>query len=302
MRWVHPFRDLQERLLSLFPLFSSGGVSKRWRILISRISKSVKNIHILDDLAAKNTPLNGLHPLVKLLAVLFYLATLLSFDRYNLSGILSMSVYLIILYDLADLSLRQAAGHIKNALLLLSTVGLFNLFFDTSVVLTIGGHSLSGGVVSLAVLLLKGLFSMLSVYLLIAVTGMESLCAALDRLHMPSILTTTLLLIYRYLILLLQGGERISTAYALRAPTRRGIHPGAWGPLLGQLLLRTVDRAQTVYESMQLRGFRGSFSYAHAHAVEGRDILFLCLSSAYFFICRIFPVFEYIGGIFRNIT
>lgn len=149
-----------------------------------------------------------------------------------------MSVYLIILYDLADLSLRQAAGHIKNALLLLSTVGLFNLFFDTSVVLTIGGHSLSGGVVSLAVLLLKGLFSMLSVYLLIAVTGMESLCAALDRLHMPSILTTTLLLIYRYLILLLQG----------------------------------------------------------------RDILFLCLSSAYFFICRIFPVFEYIGGIFRNIT
>ena len=112
-------------------------------------------------MAARNTPLNGLHPLVKLLAVLFYLATLLSFDRYNLSGILSMSVYLIILYDLADLSLRQAAGHIKNALLLLSTVGLFNLFFDTSVVLTIGGHSLSGGVVSLAVLQQKGLFSML---------------------------------------------------------------------------------------------------------------------------------------------
>ena len=119
---------------------------------------------------------------------------------------------------------------------------------------------------------------------------------------MPSILTTTLLLIYRYLILLLQGGERISTAYALRAPTRRGIYPGAWSPLLGQLLLRTVDRAQTVYESMQLRGFRGSFSYAHARAAEGRDILFLCLSSAYFFICRIFPVFEYIGSIFRNIT
>ena len=43
------------------------------------------------------------------------------------------------------------------------------------------------------------------------------------------------------------------TAYALRAPGEKGIHFRAWGSLLGQLLLRSVDRAQLVYESMLLR-------------------------------------------------
>ena len=48
-------------------------------------------------------------------------------------------------------------------------------------------------------------------------------------------------------------------AYSLRAPNQKGIHISAWGSFLGQLLLRSMDRAQELYYSMLLRGFRGEF-------------------------------------------
>ena len=51
-------------------------------------------------------------------------------------------------------------------------------------------------------------------------------------------------------------------AYSLRAPGQKGVHISAWGSFLGQLLLRSMDRAEALYESMGLRGFCGDFSYA----------------------------------------
>ena len=45
---------------------------------------------------------------------------------------------------------------------------------------------------------------------------------------------------------------------------QKGIHISVWGSFLGQLLLRSMDRAQALYESMELRGFCGEFpSAAH---------------------------------------
>ncbi len=49
------------------------------------------------------------------------------------------------------------------------------------------------------------------------------------------------------------------TAYKLRAPSQNGINYKAWGTLVGQWLLRSMDKAERVYESMLLRGFTGDF-------------------------------------------
>ena len=170
---------------------------------MERLHQAIKNVHRLDDLAARDTPLTRLHPLAKLLAVLVYLAVTLSFGRYALTGLLGMGLYPLVLYELDDLSLRGTLRQFKPVALLLAAVGVFNLFFDRAPVLTLGGWSVTGGWVSLATLLLKGLFSFLAVYLLIATTGMEAVCAALQQLHLPRVLVTTILLIYRYIVLLL---------------------------------------------------------------------------------------------------
>lgn len=111
-------------------------------------------------------------------------------------------------------------------------------------------------------LMLKGILAVLASYLLIITTTIERICYALRLLHMPKGFVTVLLLIYRYMVVLLKEAERIMLAYGMRAPGQKGIHRKAWGPLLGQLLLRSMDRAQLVYDSMQLRGFTGEFPAA----------------------------------------
>lgn len=262
---------------------------------MDRLHHAIKNVHSLDDLAARDTPLTRLHPLAKLLAVVVYLAVTLSFDRYALTGLLGMGLYPLVLYELDDLPLSKTLRQGKAIFVLLAAVGVCNLLFDRAPVLALGAVTLSGGAVSLLTLLVKGACSYLAVYLLIATTGMEAVCAALQQLHLPRVLVTTILLTYRYIVLLLQESSRISTAYALRAPGQRGIHFRAWGSLLGQLLLRSIDKAQLVYESMQLRGFRGQFHYRGGSGSKAGSVAFLAATVLYCAIFRAVPVFELVG-------
>ena len=246
----------------------------------------------LDDLAARDTWLNRLAPLPKLLAAVVYLAVTLSFGRYQLTGVLGMGLWPLLLLELADFTPGDALRAFKPVAVLLTVVGLCNLPFDRAVLLHAGPLSVTGGMLSLGVLLAKGLFCFLAVWVLIASTGMESVCAALQQLHCPRVLTTTILLIYRYIVLLLQEGIRIATAYALRAPGQKGIQFRAWGSLLGQLLLRSIDRAQLVYESMQLRGFAGAFPPGQK---KHGGWLFLAVTVFYCAVFRAVPVFELAG-------
>ena len=73
---------------------------------------------------------------------------------------------------------------------------------------------------------------------------------------------------------------------------RKGIQFQAWGSLLGQLLLRSIDRAQLVYESMQLRGFAGSFPPGQK---KHGGWLFLAVTVFYCAVFRAVPVFELAG-------
>ena len=89
---------------------------------------------------------------------------------------------------------------------------------------------------------------------------MEEICYALQVLHLPKELITVLLLIDRYVIVFMKEVERMSQAYSLRAPRQKGVHYKVWGSMLGQLLLRSMDRAENVYGSMKLRGFQATFT------------------------------------------
>ena len=259
---------------------------------MDRLHRAIKDVHRLDDLAARDTWLNRLGPLPKLLAVAVYLVVTLSFGRYQLSGVLGMGLWPLLVLELADFAPADALRAFAPVAALLAVVGLCNLPFDRAVLLHAGPLAVTGGMLSLGVLLAKGLFCFLAVWVLIASTGMEAVCAALQQLHCPRVLTTTILLIYRYIILLLQEGSRLATAYALRAPGQKGIHFRAWGSLLGQLLLRSIDRAQLVYESMQLRGFAGAFPLG---AKKHGGWLFFAVTVGYCAVFRAVPVFELAG-------
>lgn len=263
---------------------------------MSRIHQAINRAHELDFLANRDLFINHIQPLLKLLAVLVYIIITLSFSNYDLTGILSMAILPILLFQIGNLSLKQCIYQSRYILLVCSFVGIVNAFFDQKILLTISTFAISGGVLSFFVLLFKEIFCFEMVYFLIATTSMERLCVALQKLHIPKILITTILLIYRYIVLLLQEVNRISIAYLLRAPNQKGIQYKAWGSFVGQLLLRSMDRAMNVYDSMLLRGFNGCF-YDDFEKYKSGIAFFICVI-IYCILCRLFPLFEMFGKVF----
>lgn len=241
---------------------------------MDRLSQAQSELREMDALAAMDSPVHRIHPMCKLYVTILYIVTVVSFPKYNFSGLLVMVIFPILLFQAAGISVKLCFYKLRIVLPLVCAVGLANPFLDHTPVLRMGGLVLTGGVLSMVTLMMKGVFSLMASFLLIATTSIDSLCAALRKLHLPGILTTLLLLTYRYIGVMIQEVAVMTQAYRLRAPGQKGIHISAWGSFLGQLLLRSADRAEELYSSMRLRGFQGDFHYADVPACRVSSLLF----------------------------
>jgi len=268
--------------------------------LNSRLDSALYDIHYIDALASRNQWMNQKHPLVKFIITILYITLTVSFPKYELSGLAGMAVYPIAGFLLADLSVFDCLKRMRMVLPLILLVGIMNPFLDRSM-LQFGVFAVRGGVISMVTLIMKGIFTLLAAWLLAATTPIEKLCYALEMLHVPEILISQFLLMYRYLFMLLAEAGRISQAYSLRAPGQTGLHFKVWGPLTGRMLLRSIDRAQQVYESMLLRGFSGSFSWLGTREkLKGSDLAWLVFWIVVLLLFRLFPVIMILGNLLRG--
>ncbi len=262
------------------------------------IQHTLHEIEKLETLQQRNQWVNRIHPLVKVLLTVFYIAIVVSFSRYQLIAILCMCIYPVFMFNIGELSFRDCLHRLRIILPMVCIVGVFNPFFDREIIVYLGTIPISGGVLSMLTLMVKGVLTVIAAYLLIATTGIDDICYALRRIHVPRILVTIVLLIYRYIHILLEEAEHIVTAYRLRAPGQKGIHYKAWGSLAGQLLMRSMDRAENVYESMCIRGFRGEFAGQKKQRITCGDFLFFAIWMIILLLLRYTNVIEWIGGLF----
>lgn len=228
---------------------------------MNKASQAWSEILAMDALAAQDSFLHRLHPLTKLFAAVCYILTVVSFPKYNLTGLFVLILYPAVLYRLSDIPVTTCFVKLRYVLPLVMAVGIINPFLDRGIAVTVGSIAVSRGVISMLTLMLKGVFSLMMSFLLVATTKVDLLCAALRKLHVPEVMVTLFLLTYRYISVLVEQVSIMTDAYALRAPGQKGIHISAWGSFLGQLLLRSMDRARELYQSMLQRGFTGSFAY-----------------------------------------
>ena len=147
-------------------------------------------------------------------------------------------------------------------------------------------------------LLMKGVFSLMASFILISTTKIDHLCGALRRVGMPGTLATLFLLTYRYITLMMTELSTMTTAYSLRAPGQKGIHISAWGSFIGQLFLRSMDKADEIYSSMHLRGFDGNFHYADIKLMTVPGAIFAGSCITLFILARLFNVIILIGSVF----
>lgn len=263
---------------------------------MNKVEKALFELKEMDALAAGDSPIHRLHPLAKLLVTVLYIALTVSFHKYDLAGLVVMVLYPVVAFQLSGIPVGTCFHKLRIVLPLVMAVGLFNPFFDRTPMLTLGGMVITGGVVSMLTLMAKGVFCLMASFLLIATTPIDALCAALRKLRVPAMLVTLLLLTYRYVGVMTEEVAVMTDAYHLRAPGQRGIHHSAWGSFLGQLLLRSMDRAEELYSSMRLRGFHGEFFYAGLRPFGGGDALWLFGCAALFAAARWLPVTRLLGG------
>lgn len=244
---------------------------------MNKMDKAFRELTQMDELAAQDSPLHRLNAGAKLLCTVVYIMTVISFSKYDLTGLIPMVLWPVLLFQLGGISVGTCFYKLRVVLPLVMAVGLFNPFFDRTVVMNVGGFSVTGGVISMVTLMLKGVLCLMASFLLVASTRFDSICGALRAVHVPKVLVTLLLLTYRYIGVMMEELSVMTDAYHLRAPGQKGIHVSAWGSFLGQLLLRSMDRSQELYSAMLLRGYRGEFYYAKSEPFGMKDAAFLAL-------------------------
>lgn len=242
----------------------------------------LREVRSLDATAGQSTWLSRIDPRATILATMAFIVTVVSFPRYAVAAMLPLALFPVVLARLGEIDLARIGRKVLLAMPFALMVGLFNPLFDTTPRIELFGVAVSGGWLSLASILIRAVLTVAAALILIACLGMHRLCAALDRLGVPRVLTTQLLFMHRYIVVL--GGElgRMNLARELRAQATAALPLTVYGSMLGHLLLRTLERAQRIHQAMLSRGYDGQMPQVGLPlSWRGRDTAFLlaCLVS-----------------------
>lgn len=264
------------------------------------IMESLYNIRLLDDLARKDTVIHRVHPLAKLITTVFYLIVVVSFDRYEISRLLALVFYPVLIFAFAELPVKPILKRVLLVEPLVIGIGILNPLFDQQVVI-LAGVEISRGWVTFLAIVIKGGLTVTSALLLIATTGMDRLAEALRMLRVPRIFVLQLLLTYRYISVLMEEVATTLRAYSMRAPRQKGIQRSVWGSLAGQMLLRTFDRAQRVYQAMCLRGFTGEYMTGCPRKIKVGDLAYVVGWGLFFITMRTYDIPMLLGSLFTGV-
>ncbi|AGA68139.1 cobalt ABC transporter, permease protein CbiQ [Desulfitobacterium dichloroeliminans LMG P-21439] len=264
---------------------------------MANMMDTVFDMRLLDDLSGKETLIHRVHPLAKLLTTLLFIVVVVSYDRYEIFGLLPLVFFPVLVMSLGELPLGPIMKRMLLAAPFALGIGVLNPFFDHQVFM-VGGITLSRGWITFLSILIKSILTVSAALLLIATTGMDKLGSALRLLKIPKLFVLQLLLTYRYISVLLEEVSTIWRAYSLRSPQQKGINHKVWGPLIGQLLLRTYERAQRVYQSMCLRGFTGEYNTGEQQKPTGKDFIYALSWGAFFILAKMINIPLLIGNLF----
>lgn len=106
-------------------------------------------------------------------------------------------------------------------------------------------------------ILVKSGLCLVTMVLLANTTPFAEVLRVLRRVRVPGLLVTTLALMYRYLFVLVDEAERMQRARAARTFERYRWH--GWKTLatvVGQLFVRSTERAERIYAAMLARGWK----------------------------------------------
>ena len=266
---------------------------------MSKLTDSLNKINSLEELAEGRTLIHRIHPMPKMITTIVFLVVVISIEKYNVSGLIPFFLYPILMMAIGEIPYRSVLTRLLIALPFAFFAGLSNPFLDRETAFILMGIPISWGLLSFASILIKTVLTVMAVLILIAATPMDRLAHELIRLRIPKIFVMQIMLTYRYLGLLITEAGNMTTAYHLRSSRQKGIRMEHAGTFMGQLLLRSFDRAEKVYVAMKLRGFDGEYHFAQSEKMKTSDYLYGLTLCILFLLMRWVNLSVIIGSLFN---
>lgn len=205
-----------------------------------------------------------------LIVTLVYLGLMLSVAPEALARLLWFALYPIVMAPVVGEQYGRVFVRSLAVLPFVFLIGIFNPLYQTEVAFRIGSVTISRGWVTFMSILVRALLSVQALLLLVDSVGFAGLCSGLRRIGVPALLTTQLMMVYRYMTVLLQESLDMTRARQARGYRGRNMSLSMWGTYCGQLFLRTVARSERIHRAMLARGFNGSMPVLAAGEVWNR--------------------------------
>ena len=222
------------------------------------ISRAIYSLNEVETISTGQSFMHRLDPRAKITVTVVYIAVVLSYRLHSISGILFMWVFPIILSALSGINYNRVFVKSLYTLPFIMFVGIFNPILDHRPMMRIGSIVVSYGWVDFFSIIVRGLLAVQATLILIMNTGFQKVCYGFRRMGMPSLFAVQLLMVYRYLLLLLQEAASMDNARRSRCYGRRSYSPRMWGCFISQLFVRTLARSERVHRAMLSRGFNGN--------------------------------------------
>lgn len=258
------------------------------KFFMNNIGRDAFDIGYMDTLADGDSWLHRLDPRAKLITTFIFIVSVVSFNKYTLSAMTPFFIYPIVLVSFGGLPYK----YILKKVLLVSPfallMGIFNPLMDREIIMHLGSIGISGGWMSFISIILRFILTVTAALILVSLTGFNAVCAGLAKFGVPRPFVIQLLFFYRYIFVLADEAERMVRASSFRAFNSKMLVFGVFAPLVGNLLLRTFDRAERIYSAMCCRGFDGHIRILRPMKIGYREIIFISGWALLFILLRFY--------------
>jgi len=226
---------------------------------MSDIRSKLNEVYSLEQLASGQTWLHHRHTAAKLLVTLVYIVCVTSLERHSVGRLTPFLLYPVMIMAAADIPVKMILKRSAAALPFCVFAGISGLIIERDAWIFLpGGIALTEGTAAFLVLIIRTLLCVSAVLIMTAITPFTDITGQLRRIHIPSFFVTLFEMIYRYLGVLADEVYIMLTAYRLRSGGMKWPDIRHAGSFIGQLLLRSNDRAERIYNAMKCRGYGNS--------------------------------------------
>lgn len=240
--------------------------------------------HFIDYYWELDSPIHRMDPRMKiLLSVLILLAIVITPNGRFFDHLLFLPL-LILLYYISNIPILSLVKRLALTLPLVMLIGISLPFVSPgNPLITFHFHwpitITDTGVANFTSVVIKALSAIIVMTLLTATTRFRDLIAGMQKLRFPTLFTSILGFMYRYLFLFIDEIEHLNIGRQSRSFGKRPkIAMKGFGWMISSLFLRSFERAERIYHAMCARGFNGTYKTMTELKVKSNDIL-ICLIS-----------------------